>query len=233
MMKRLAEKLDPRAFRAWPGAPPSELELRYHWLWRYQLRTPEDGHIAIFDHSWYGRVLVERVEKVVKKKAWQRGYEQINEFERWLADDGQVLVKFWMHISKKEQRRRLSKMEADPFQRWKVSGEDWRRNRRYAEWAKAVEDMLAKTDTPHAPWTLVEAEDARWARVRVFETLVRAMEAALKRRQDAPAAVSRSQLALRTTKSERERRAKEDLQRVRDTAREAGLPLEGGESGQG
>ena len=232
MVKRIAERLDPRAFRAWPGAPPSELEARYHWLWRYQLRTPEDGHVAIFDHSWYGRVLVERVEKVVKKKAWQRGYEQINEFERWLADDGQVLVKFWMHISKKEQRRRLGKMEADPFQRWKVSGEDWKRNRRYAEWAKAVEDMLAKTDTPHAPWTLVEAEDVRWARVRVFETLVRAMEAAMKRRQDAPAAVSRSQLALRTTKGERERRAKEDLQRVRDTAREAGLPLEGGESGQ-
>jgi polyphosphate kinase 2 (PPK2 family) len=231
MIQRLAEKLDPRAFRAWPGAPPSELEQRYHWLWRYQLRTPEDGHVAIFDHSWYGRVLVERVEKIVKKKVWQRGYEQINEFERWLADDGQVLVKFWLHISKKEQRRRLQKMEADAFEKWKVSAEDWRRNRRYAEWARAVEAMLAKTDTPHAPWTLVEAEDARWARVRVFETLVRAMEAALKRRQEAPAAVSRSQLAQKTTKVERERRAKEDLQRVRETAKEAGLPLESGESG--
>jgi polyphosphate kinase 2 (PPK2 family) len=231
MVKRIAERLDPRAFRAWPGAPPSELEQRYHWLGRYQVRLPEDGHVAIFDHSWSGRVLVERVEKLVKKKAWQRGYEQINEFERWLADDGQVLVKFWMHISRKEQRRRLQKMEQDSFERWKVSREDWRRNRRYDVWAGAVEDMLAKTDTPHAPWTLVEAEDARHARVRVFDTLVRAMEAALKRREEAPAAVSRSQLALRTTKGERERRAKEDLQRVRETAREAGLPLETGEAG--
>jgi polyphosphate kinase 2 (PPK2 family) len=226
MIQRLAERLDPRAFRAWPGAPPSELELRYHWLWRYQLRTPEDGHVAIFDHSWYGRVLVERVEKLVKKKVWQRSYEQINEFERWLADDGQVLVKFWLHISKKEQRRRLKEMEQDAFQKWKVSAEDWRRNRRYDDWAVAVESMLAKTDTPHAPWTLVEAEDFRWARVRVFETLVRAMEAALKRRQEAPAAVSRSQLAQKTTKTERDRRAKDDLQRVRETAKEAGLPLE-------
>ncbi len=226
MIQRIAERLDPRAFRAWPGAPPSELELRYHWLWRYQLRLPEDGHVAVFDHSWYGRVLVERVEGLTKKKQWRRGYEQINEFERWLADDGQVLVKFWMHISRKEQRRRLRKMEQDPFERWKVSREEWRRNRHYDDWALAVEDMLAKTDTPHAPWTIVEAEDFRYARLRVFETLVRGMQAAQKRREETPAAVSRSQLALRATRGERERRAKEDLQRVRETAREAGLPLE-------
>ena len=230
MIQRVAERLDPRAFREWPGAPPSELEQRYHWLWRYQARLPEDGHVAIFDHSWYGRVLVERVEKLVKKKVWQRGYEQVNEFERWLADDGQVLVKFWMHISKREQRRRFEKMESDPIERWKVSREDWRRNRRYGVWAEAVEDMLAKTDTPHAPWTLVEAEDLRLARVRVFETLVRAMEASLKRRAETPAAVSRSQLAQRATKAEREKRAKEDLQRVRETARDAGLPLETGDA---
>jgi hypothetical protein len=120
-------------------------------------------------------------------------------------------------------------MEKDPFERWKVSGEDWRRNRRYGEWGKAVEEMLAKTDTPHAPWTIVEAEDFRYARLRVFETLVRAMEAARKRREEAPAAVSRSQLAQRATRGERERRAKDDLQRAREIAREAGLPLEGPE----
>jgi len=229
MIKRLAEKLDPRAFRAWPGAPPSELEERYHWLWRYQVKLPEDGQIALFDHSWYGRVLVERVERVVSKKVWRRAYEQINEFERWLADDGQVLVKFWLHISKKEQRRRLEEMEKDPFQEWKVSEEDWRRNKRYGEWKTAVEDMLAKTDTPHAPWTIVEAEESRYARVRVFDTLVRAMEAALRRRKESPAAVSRTQLALRATKVERDRRAKEDLARETAVARDAGLPLEPGE----
>lgn len=226
LIQRLAERLDPRLFRAWPGAPPSELELRYHWLWRYQLKLPEDGQLAIFDHSWYGRVLVERVEKLVKKKTWRGAYEQINEFERWLADDGQVLVKLWLQISRKEQRRRLQRMQSDPFERWKVSREDWRRNRRYAAWLEAVEEMLAKTDTPHAPWTVVEAEDFRFARVKAFETLVRAMEAALRRRQEAPGAVSRTQLAARTTRGDRERRAKEDLARARETAREAGLPLE-------
>lgn len=229
-IQRLAERLDPRLFRAWPGAPPSELELRYHWLWRYQVRLPEDGQLAIFDHSWYGRVLVERVEKLTKKKQWQLAYEQINEFERWLADDGQVLVKLWLHISRKEQKRRLRRMEKDPFERWKVSREDWRRNRGYEQWLHAVEDMLAKTDTPHAPWTVVEAEDFRFARVKVFDTLVRAMEAALRRRQDAPSAVSRSPLAARAGRVERERRAKEDLARARETAREAGMPLEAGEA---
>jgi polyphosphate kinase 2 (PPK2 family) len=226
LVRRLAEKLDPRALRAYPGAPPSELEARYHWLWRYQKRLPEDGQIALFDHSWYGRVLVERVEKLTKRKHWRGAYEQINEFERWLSDDGQVLVKFWLHISKKEQRRRLRQMERDPIERWKVSREDWRRNRRYAAWLRAVEDMLAKTDTPHAPWTVVEAEDFRYSRVKMFETLVRAMEAALERRQAAPAAVSRTQLAARATKGDRDRRAREDLARATQTAKDAGLPLD-------
>jgi polyphosphate kinase 2 (PPK2 family) len=227
MIQRLAERLDPRAFRAFPGAPPSDLEKRYHWLWRYQVRLPEDGQVAIFDHSWYGRVLVERVEKLARRRQWQSAYEQINEFERWLADDGQVLVKFWLHIGKKTQKRRLMRMERDAFERWKVSREDWRRNRRYRQWSRAVEDMLAKTDTPHAPWVIVEAEDFRYARVKVFDTLVRAMEAALKRRQDAPSAVSRTELARKATRSERERRAKEDQARFREIAKEAGLPLEG------
>ena len=133
---RLTERLDPRAFRVHPGSPPSELEQRYHFLWRYQMRLPEDGHMAVFDHSWYGRVLVERVEKLARKREWKPAYDQINEFERWLADDGQVVVKFFLHISQKEQRRRLRAMEKDPAQRWKVEKEDWRRNRRYDRWMR-------------------------------------------------------------------------------------------------
>jgi polyphosphate kinase 2 (PPK2 family) len=225
-IQRLAERLDPRAFRAYPGAPPSKLERRYHWLWRYQVRLPEDGHMVLFDHSWYGRVLVERVEKFVGKKVWRQAYDQINEFERWLADDGQVLVKLWFHISQDEQRRRLKKMEKSPLERWKVEKEDWRRNRNYDKWVEAVEEMLAKTDTPHAPWTVVEATDARWARLKVFETLVSAMESALVRRREAPAEVSRTQLAQEATQEERDRRAREELERARSTAAEAGLPLE-------
>jgi polyphosphate kinase 2 (PPK2 family) len=225
VIQRLTEKLDPRAFRAHPGAPPSELEQRYHWLWRYQTRLPEDGQIALFDHSWYGRVLVERVEKFVKRKLWRDAYEQINQFERLLADDGQVLVKLFFHISRKEQRRRLERMARDPVERWKVEKQDFRRNKAYDRWVVAIEEMLARTDTPHAPWTVVEASDARWTRVRAFEAIVKAMERALARRRQAPAVVSRTQLAEAATHDERERRRQEALARARSTAEEAGLPL--------
>ena len=225
VIQRLTERLDPRAFRAHPGAPPSELEQRYHWLWRYQVRLPEDGQIALFDHSWYGRVLVERVEKLAKRKLWSAAYEQINQFERWLSDDGQVLVKFFFHISRKEQRRRLKRMARDPAARWKVEKEDWRRNERYADWVVAIEEMLARTDTPHAPWTVVEATDARWTRAKVFETLVRQMEQALARRQSAPAAVSRTHLAEEATHAERVKRAQDELALARSVAEQAGLPL--------
>jgi polyphosphate kinase 2 (PPK2 family) len=226
VIQRLTRKLDPRAFRAWPGAPPSELEQRYHFLWRYQTRLPEDGHMALFDHSWYGRVLVDRVEGWVKRKEWEKAYPQINELERWLTDDGQVLVKFWFHVSRKEQRRRLRKMEEDAAERWKVEKEDWRRNRRYDQWVEAVEEMLARTDTSACPWTVVEATDARWTRVKVFRTLVERMQAALDRRQQAPAAVSRTHLAAAATRDTRARRAKEDLARARTVAKDAGMPLE-------
>ncbi|HUG55237.1 MAG TPA: polyphosphate kinase [Vicinamibacteria bacterium] len=226
VIQRLTRKLDPRAFRAWPGSPPSELEQRYHFLWRYQSRLPEDGHMVLFDHSWYGRVLVERVEKLVRRRAWEGAYAEINELERWLSDDGQVVVKFFFHISRKEQRRRLQKMEKDPAERWKVEKEDWRRNRRYDQWLGAIEDMLARTDTPRCPWTVVEASDARWTRVKVFRTLVEAMQRALDRRQQAPAAVSRTHLAEEATRDARARRTEADLERARTVAKDAGLPLE-------
>jgi polyphosphate kinase 2 (PPK2 family) len=226
VIQRLTRKLDPRAFSAWPGSPPSEFEQRYHFLWRYQTRLPEDGHMALFDHSWYGRVLVDRMEKWVKKKEWEKAYPQINEFERWLADDGQVLVKFWFHISRKEQRKRLRKMESEPAEAWKVQREDWRRNRRYDSWRAAVEEMLSRTDTAAGPWTIVEATDARFTRVKVFQTLMERMQAALDRRQQSPAAVSRTHMAEQATRGKRARRAKEDLARARIVAKDAGLPLE-------
>ena len=225
-IQRLSEKLDPRAFRAWPGAPPSELEQRYHFLWRYQLKLPEDGQMTVFDRSWYGRVLVDRVQKFVPKKVWRPAYDQINEFERWLVDDGQVLVKFFLHISRSEQRRRLKAMKKDPAERWKQSPEDWRRNREYARWARAVEDMLARTDTPWAPWTVVEATDSRWTRVKVFETLVAHMEEALRRQRSAPSAVSRTRAAARAMRGEREEHARESLRLAAVEAGGAGLPLQ-------
>jgi len=224
---RLTERLDPRAFRVHPGSPPSALEERYHFLWRYQMKLPEDGHMAVFDHSWYGRVLVERVEKLARKREWKPAYAQINAFERWLADDGQVVVKFFLHISRKEQRRRLRRMEKDPAQRWKVEKEDWRRNRGYDRWSKAVDEMLERTHTTACPWTVVAATDPRWTRLAVFRTLVERMEGALARRQQAPGAVSRTHLAEETQAGERARRAAEELDLVRTVARDAGMPLEG------
>ncbi len=226
IIQRLSERLDPRAFRAWPGSPPSDFEQRHHFLWRYQNRLPEDGHMALFDHSWYGRVLVDRVERWARRREWRVAYSQINEFERWLADDGQVVVKFFFHISKKEQRRRLDKMASDPAESWKVEREDWRRNRRYDAWAEAVEEMLTRTDTPECPWTVIAATQDRWTRVRVFEALVARMEAALARRQQAPAAVSRTHLAEAATRQVRHRRVAEERALVRSVAKDAGLPIE-------
>jgi AMP-polyphosphate phosphotransferase len=226
IIQRLSERLDPRAFRAWPGAPPSEFERRYHFLWRYQNKLPEDGHLALFDHSWYGRVLVDRVEKCVKKREWRMAYSQINEFERWLSDDGQVVVKFWFHVSQKEQRRRLEKMAADPAESWKVEREDWRRNKRYDKWVVAIEEMLARTDTPETPWTVVAATDDRWMRVKVFETLVSRMEAALARRREDPSEVSRTHLAKEATRDSRHRRDEEERALVHSVAKDAGLPID-------
>jgi AMP-polyphosphate phosphotransferase len=235
VIQRLTERLDPRAFRAWPGAPPSELERRYHWLGRYQVRLPEDGHMALFDHSWYGRVLVERVEKFVPQRMWRPAYEQICQFERWLVDDGQVLVKLFFHISRDEQRRRLCAMERHPHEHWRVEKDDWRRNRCYDRWLEATEEMLARTNAPQAPWTVVAATDTRWTRVQVFEALVASMERALARRTQAPADVSRTHIAEEATRVARVRRDRDERDLVHAVAREAGMPLEddNGERGSG
>jgi len=216
VVKKLTEKLDPRLFRVHPGRRPSPLEQRYHFLWRYQVALPNDGEMAVFDHSWYGRVLVERCDKLVKKKVWREAYQQINEFERWLVDDGQVLLKFWLHISKKEQRKRFRACLKDSLLRWKITREYQRHHKQYGKWLMAVEDMLAKTNTPHAPWTPVEANDLRWARVRVFQTLVEQIEEALARRKAAPAAVSRTAAAALATRKAREAQAARDAERARE-----------------
>jgi len=195
IVKKLTERLDPRLVRVRSGTPPSPLEQRYHFLWRYQTALPNDGEMTVFDHSWYGRVLVERCDKLIKKKLWREAYQQINEFERWLAEDGQVVIKLWMHISKKEQAKRFRACKKDKLLRWKITKEYERHHKQYGRWAEAVEEMLARPDTPHAPWTLVEATDVRWARVRVFQTLVDRLEAELARRKVNPEAISRTALA--------------------------------------
>jgi AMP-polyphosphate phosphotransferase len=225
IIKHLLSRLDPRLVRVYAGSPPSPLELRHHFLWRYQVRLPNDGEMAIFDHSWYGRVLVERADKLARKKEWRAAYEEINQFERWLTDDGQVLIKIWLHISKKEQKRRFAEFKKDPSLAWKVTAEYKRHHHEYDKWTKVVEEMLEKTDSPHAPWTVVAAEDLRAARVQVFQALTDRLQQALDRRTSKPAEVSRTVAAHHVTDPERAKRAVHDRQLAKSQARKEGLPL--------
>ena len=180
VIKKLSELLDPRLYQVLRGHPPSPLEARYHFLWRYQVALPRDGEMLVFDHSWYARVLEDRCDHLVKKSEWRRSYSQINEFERWLADDGAVLLKFWLHISRKEQRRRFRAYRKDPLLRWKLTPEYYRQHKHYGRWVKAVEAMLTQCNPAYAPWTLVEAEDLHWARVKVLESVVHRLDQALR-----------------------------------------------------
>ena len=192
VISKLLERLDPRGFQVHPARPPTVEEEAMPFLWRYWTRLPADGEIALFDRSWYGRLLVERVGKLVKKKVWRQAFDQITQFERQLADDGARLVKFFLHISKKEQKRRLRKLEKDKFESWRVTKWDWKHHKDYDKYVTAIEEMLARTEAPHAPWTIVEATDRRHAEVKVFQTLVKAMEEALEWRKTKGAEIGRS-----------------------------------------
>ena len=191
-INRLVQRLDPRGFKVHPISAPNDEERLRPSLWRFATRAPRRGQIAIFDRSWYGRVLVERIAKLVPKRDWQRAYEEILQFERQLADDGAVIVKFWLHISKKEQGKRFRKIAKDPALAWKIGKAERREHKRYPEYEGAVEDMLAKTSTAHAPWTIVEATDGRYARVKVLETLTDAVQRALDERVERTAAPKRA-----------------------------------------
>jgi polyphosphate kinase 2 (PPK2 family) len=175
----LTQRLDPRGFKLYAIQGPRTYETHMPWLWRFWLKLPNYGEMAIFDRSWYGRVLVERVEKFCSKDEWRKGYRDIVDFERTIADDGYVVIKFFLHISKKEQRRRFKKLEKDPLESWHVQPEDWEHHRKYEQYVIAIEEMLERTDTEWGRWTIVEATDRRWARVKIFETIIRRLEEAL------------------------------------------------------
>ena len=186
LINRMSQALDPRGFTVHPISAPNEIERYYPWMWRYRSIVPPDGKVAIFDRSWYGRVLVERIEEQISKRKWEQAYEDIVQFERQLVDAGRVIVKFWLHIEKKEQKKRFKKITKDPVLAWKVGKQEWRHHRKYDAWLEAVEEMLQRTSAAHAPWTVVEATDARFARVKVFETVIEAVEQELERRATAP-----------------------------------------------
>jgi len=175
-IKRLVAPLDPRHVRVVAFAAPSEHERRHHFLWRFFGALPGRGEMSVLDRSWYGRVLVERVERLVGEEVWRRAYEEIAGFERSLVLEDTVLIKFWLHISSREQLKRFKAREADPLKSWKLTGEDWRNRDRRADYEQAVEDMLRWTDLPHAPWHLIEGDSKRYARVKVAETVVAELE---------------------------------------------------------
>src|SRR4051812_3788198 len=180
-IKRLVSPLDPRHVRVAQFAAPTYDEKRHHFLWRFWPALPGWGGMAVLDRSWYGRVLVERVERFASEEQWQRAYREIVEFEQTLAAEGMVLVKFWLHLSEAEQLKRFESRDRDPLRRWKLTDEDWRNRGRHTDYTAAVEEMLERTDHPAGAWSLVEAENKRWARVRVLETVVAAIEAGMQR----------------------------------------------------
>jgi polyphosphate kinase 2 (PPK2 family) len=171
-IKRVTEKLDPRGYVVYPIAAPQGEDKTRHYLYRFWRRLPERGQMAIFDRSWYGRVLVERVEGFAAEDAWKRAYKEINSFERQLTDFGTVVVKFWVHISREEQLRRFEERQATGYKAWKLTEEDWRNRQKWGIYEEAVEEMLVKTSTRTAAWRLVEGNDKYWARVKVLENLV-------------------------------------------------------------
>jgi polyphosphate kinase 2 (PPK2 family) len=178
-IKRLTERLDPRHVRVRSFSAPTHDEKRHHFLWRFWPALPGWGGMAVLDRTWYGRVLVERVEGFATEEAWRRAYGEIVDLEDTLAAEGTIVVKFWLHLSAQEQLRRFESRRDDPYRAWKLTDEDWRNRGKREEYVAAVEEMLERTDTAVAPWHVIAAEDKRWARVAVVRTVCDAIEAAL------------------------------------------------------
>jgi AMP-polyphosphate phosphotransferase len=178
-IKRVTETLEPRGFTVSSFSAPRGEEATHHYLWRFWRALPRAGHLGVFDRSYYGRVLVERVEGFCAPDEWRRAFREINELEEHQTSAGMIICKFWLHLSKEEQLRRFKDRERDPFRAYKLTPEDWRNRARWGDYLAAVEEMLARTSTRHAPWTVVEADDKYYARVKVVRTIASAIERAL------------------------------------------------------
>ena len=180
-IRRLTEKLDPRGYQVYSIGAPAGEDKTHHYLWRFwrRLMPPEEKQLLVFDRSWYGRVLVERVEGFATEPEWKRAYREINEFERQLMNHGIVVVKLWFHISSDEQLRRFEARKETSHKTWKLTDEDWRNRGRWNEYEMALETMVRKTSTRGAPWTIVEGNDKCWARVKTQQTIVEAVESFL------------------------------------------------------
>jgi len=185
-IKRLVAPLDPRHVRVAQFAAPSEDEKRHHFLGRFWPALPGWGGMTVFDRSWYGRVLVERVEGFAAREEWERAYEEINDFERTLTDEGAIVVKLWLHISDEEQLKRFEARANDPLKSWKLTDDDWRNREKRSQYEAAVEEMLERTDQPCAPWRPVPAESKRFARVEIIRLVRQEIERGMERAGQKP-----------------------------------------------
>jgi polyphosphate kinase 2 (PPK2 family) len=181
-IRRLTGRLDPRGFRVHPIGPPTDAEQAHHWLWRFSCHMPARGEITIFDRSWYGRVLVERVEGFAKAREWKRAYGEIEAYEEMHDRAGTILLKFWLHISRKEQLRRFHEREQDKFKEYKIGPDDWRNRRRWDDYVEAADEMFEATHGKHAPWILVSGEDKQHARLEVLKATLHRLHEELGRK---------------------------------------------------
>jgi len=175
-IKRIAAALDPRGYEVHPIASPEPAEKARHYLWRFWTRLPKDGHIAIFDRTWYGRVMVERLEGFCSENDWQRAYNEINEFEKELVDWGAVVIKFWVQIDKDTQLARFTDRQNTPEKQWKITDEDWRNREKWDLYEEAIDEMMAKTNTAFAPWYVLESNDKKYARIKALKIVIRNIE---------------------------------------------------------
>jgi polyphosphate kinase 2 (PPK2 family) len=178
---RLVEELNPRLYRVVPVGSPNDIERAHHYLWRFCGKIPRAGHITIFDRSWYGRVLVEKVEKLCSEEEWKRAYREINEFENIITGTGAIILKFWLHIDKDTQLERLKSRQNDPEKSWKITEEDWRNRNKWEAYKIAVDEMLQKTSTLNSQWTVVESNDKRYSRIKILKTVAEALEKELEK----------------------------------------------------
>lgn len=179
-IKRISSALDPRGYEAIPIAAPDKTELAHHYLWRFWNNIPKTGHIAIFDRTWYGRVMVEKLEGFTPAERCAQAYDEINGFEKELSDSGFIIVKFWIQIDKDEQLRRFTERQNTPAKQWKITDEDWRNREKWEQYEAAVNEMLAKTSSTYAPWNVIEANDKKYARIKVLQTVIAAVKSRLK-----------------------------------------------------
>jgi polyphosphate kinase 2 (PPK2 family) len=216
-IKRITEKLDPRGYEVFPIAAPQGEDKTHHYLYRFwrRLKPPDEKQILIFDRSWYGRVMVERLEGFCTEDEWKRAYREINEFERQLVDFGTILAKFWIQISKEEQLRRFEGRQETPYKAWKLTDEDWRNRQKWDLYEEAINDMLLKTSTLTAPWTIVEGNCKWYARVKALRTLVELLTQELEYIPPDPVAKAAKEEAKKSEK----KKSKKDRTGKKDTAK--------------